>query len=219
MRGVDGAFEKVRETIELLKRLGVKDLGIAFTATDDNVGELLSVLTLAKQMKVQFTFNGVAHNSSLYFGGTNRPLSNLPVLKRQTDRLTMEHLRSIYPRDWFRAYADNGSYLFASRMERKTECLAGTAFFFMTPDGNVFPCPILPEKLGNVEEESFRDIWTSACAASFRARIRDISNCQSHCWMLCTVYPYMRANKLSCLRWVLPNKLRAHLNMRVSSIN
>ena len=38
-------------------------------------------------------------------------------------------------------------------------CIAGTGYCSITPVGDVWPCPYLPMKLGNVLEKSFVDIW------------------------------------------------------------
>jgi radical SAM protein with 4Fe4S-binding SPASM domain len=41
-------------------------------------------------------------------------------------------------------------------------CLAGLRYCRITPEGDVTPCPYLPLSLGNVKEENFKDLWSSA---------------------------------------------------------
>ena len=45
-------------------------------------------------------------------------------------------------------------------MERYSRgCLAGLTYVSIIPDGDVWPCPYLPMKLGNVRETPFSEIW------------------------------------------------------------
>ncbi|OWZ82876.1 putative heme d1 biosynthesis radical SAM protein NirJ2 [Natranaerobius trueperi] len=41
-------------------------------------------------------------------------------------------------------------------------CLAGTSYCCITPNGDVNPCPYLPEKVGNVLETPFDEIWENS---------------------------------------------------------
>ncbi|MHA1561956.1 MAG: radical SAM protein [Promethearchaeota archaeon] len=41
----------------------------------------------------------------------------------------------------------------------KRGCIAGTGYCSITPTGDVWPCPYLPLKLGNVREKNFDLIW------------------------------------------------------------
>jgi len=38
-------------------------------------------------------------------------------------------------------------------------CHAGNMYFSLRPNGDVYPCPFLPIKVGNVREQSLREIW------------------------------------------------------------
>jgi len=53
IRGVNGAFKKVIRTLKGLKELGIKDLGIAVTVSDQNADELVALYKLAKENCVQ----------------------------------------------------------------------------------------------------------------------------------------------------------------------
>ncbi len=41
-------------------------------------------------------------------------------------------------------------------------CLAGISYCSITPNGDVFPCPYLPLKVGNVRETPFSEIWATS---------------------------------------------------------
>jgi len=127
------------------------------------------------------------------------------------------HVTSLSPRDWGRGYIDSGNYHYAVTRSRKVPCFAGTDFFYLTPDGNVYPCG-LDRKFGNIREQPFADIWDSPAARQFRESIQDVRNCPKPCWMLCTVYPYMRRHPGHFGRWIAANKLRAHLGLPVAPV-
>lgn len=65
-------------TLEFLRGLGVKDLGIAITVMDSNVGELPKVYVLSEQLGVEFSMT-IATDSKVYFGDSKdqpRPHNN-----------------------------------------------------------------------------------------------------------------------------------------------
>lgn len=217
IEGVKGAFEKAINTAHALKEIGVKDLGIACTATNHNINQLSKVIELARELNVQYTFCGTAHSSELMFKLTKDPINDLEELHNQLEKLTKDHLKSFYPRDWFRAYIDSGNYYYAKTGKRKIPCGAGTDFFFMTPSGDIHPDNILNWNFGNIKNQSFNEVWCSKNADEFRNKV-NIYNCPNPCWMLCTVFPHMRRNKLNCLKWVLTNKLKVHAGMRFTPV-
>jgi len=212
--GIKGAFQKAMNTLHVLKEMGVKDLGIAYTATNHNINQLSKVIEIAKELNVQYTFCGIAHGSELMFKSINQPIIEIEALHRQLEKLTEDHLKSFYPRNWFRAYIDSGNHYYAKTGKRKVPCGAGTDFFFMMPNGDIHPDNILNFGFGNIKNQLFKEIWYSENAIRFRNKIKNISNCPNPCWMLCTVFPYMRRNKLNCMKWVLTNKLRVHAGMQ-----
>lgn len=215
--GIKGAFERAINTVQILKDIGVNDLGIAYTATNHNIGQLPKVIELARELDVQYTFCGLAHSSELMFKSVKEPIKDLKELNDRLEELTKGHLKSLYPRDWFRAYIDSGNYYYAKTGKRKIPCGAGLDWFFIDPNGDIYPDNILNFNFGNIKDQPFDDIWHSENANEFRAKV-NIYNCPNPCWMLCTVFPYMRRDRLNCLKWILKNKLKAHVGMRFSPI-
>jgi len=213
--GINGAFEKAINTVQMLKNMGIKDLGIAYTATNHNIDQLYHVIELAKKLNVQYTFAGIAHSSDLMFKSKNEPIANLELLHNQLNVLTEEHLKSFYPKNWGRAYIDSGNYYHAKTGKRKIQCGAGSSLLFLTPNGDIHPCNVLDWNFGNLKNESFNNIWLSENANKFRNDI-NIHNCPNPCWMLCTVFPYMRKNKLNCISWILENKIKVHAGIKFS---
>ena len=217
VEGIKDAFNKAIKTLHILKEIGVKDLGIAYTATNYNIDQLSKVIKLAKELDVQYTFCGVAHSSELMFKSNNEPIVDLEELRDQLEKITKDHLRSFYPKDWFRAYIDSGNYYYAKTGKRKIQCGAGADFFFMTPNGDIHPDNVLDWNFGNIKNQTFDEIWHSEKANEFRNKI-NINNCPNPCWMLCTVFPHMRHDALNVINWVLSNKLKVIAGIDYTSI-
>ncbi len=217
VEGIKNAFDKAINTVHILKEIGVKDLGIAYTATNHNIDQLSKVIKLAKELDVQYTFCGVAHSSELMFRSNNEPIADLEELRDQLEKLTKDHLRSFYPKDWFRAYIDSGNYYYAKTGKRKIKCGAGTDFFFMTPNGDIHPDNVMNWSFGNITNKTFDEIWQSKEAIEFRNKINS-SNCPNPCWMLCTVFPHMRHDLLSVTKWVLINKFKVNAGMNFTPV-
>ena len=67
------------------------------------------------------------------------------------------------------------------------ECLSGSRYAMLDPEGNVFFCPVGRKQIiGNIRSKPFDDIWTSAAAELERARI---ASCQCKAWIRCIANP------------------------------
>jgi radical SAM protein with 4Fe4S-binding SPASM domain len=216
VRGTKGAYDKAIASVKLLQKMGLKDLGIGCVASNYNIDQLQEVVKLAKRLKVDFMCAGVVQNSELTFSKNNKPIQDLAELKRQLDYVATEQLKTFSPRNWVRAYIGSGLYYFASTGTRKIPCSAGISFFFMTPNGDIYPDMVCGYKLGNIKTESFEEIWFSDHATEFRNKLNDISQCPTPCWMTCTVFPWMRRHKLQVAKWMFFNKIKAHFGLTIA---
>ena len=218
-RGMENAFEKCLESMEILKSKGIKDLGFSYTAGNFNTDQIRAVHALAEKWKVQFTFCGISHNSEFYFTkDRNKPIEDLNVLGEQLDYVRALDLKSFNPKRWFRAFYESGVVPHASTGTRDMPCFAGTSFFFMEPDGSIVPDPVLHTVFGNIRDQDFEELWYSDTAVEFREKIANVHQCPNQCWMSCTVAPWMRKNKVKVMRWIFKNKLKAHLGMSLDTI-
>jgi radical SAM protein with 4Fe4S-binding SPASM domain len=202
MRGVPGAHEQVLLFLKTLnEKLPSFKRGVTFTITPDNYKELLDVYRLMKESNVSFvpTF---AKNSEIYYdnrekqfkwaeeelkhvekgigliiadgGGSNR---TMPRILREIDGVDICYLANMTN------YIRNQRRLF--------KCFSGTHSLFMDPYGNIFPCILLNNLMGNVTKTSFDDVWTSDKAAEIRQFIND-EHCS--CWEPCEMYPSLSRN-------------------------
>ncbi len=77
---------------------------------------------------------------------------------------------------------------------RDLPCTAGSNSFFLDPQGNVYPCLVMDEKLGNIREESFESIWESENTQKVRENIDKLQS--PTCWLECEVYREIIKNKM-----------------------
>lgn len=207
MRGVQNSFEKVMTSITVAKELGVKDIGLSYTATNANLDQLLPVYQLTQEKKINFTFCGVAHNSEIegYFTQGNKEIENLELLGQQVNILIKNHLETWNPNRLARAYYEYGIYFRELYKKRALHCGAADVLFYMDPSGNVFSCNIANKRLGNIRERDFVTIWNSTEANNSRAFAK---NCPHQCWMICTVSPFLKKRPFIPLSWILVNKVK-----------
>jgi radical SAM protein with 4Fe4S-binding SPASM domain len=206
IRGIAGGFQKIMESIQICHDLGVTNMRLAFTASRDNIGDFRKVYELANEMGMEFTC-GVAQDSSHYFRRQgNITVENEP-LRQELEYIVSSELRSNSPKRWLRAYFESGLYDFAAGGSRLQRCSAGSSFFFMDSYGNIYPCNVLDEPMGNLREQTFEEIWFSKDAD----KTRDVvAGCPNGCWMVCTARTSMLENKGEVLGWIAKNKARAH---------
>ena len=204
IRGVKGAYAKARDTVEALKELGMTNLRIAFTATQENVSHMRKVYELSREMGVGFSC-AIAHCSSHYFMTTEGSFAIAPSeLRAQIRSIVRSELKSWAPKRWARAYFMAGLIQFAEGRGRALPCSAGVDTIFVSPNGDVFPCNVFSARMGNISERPFADLWLSDEAEAARKRL---AKCTDSCWMICSARMPMRRHRAKVARWILRHKL------------
>jgi len=206
IRGVEGAYQKATATLLQLQERGFTNVRIGFTAMNDNAHEMKAVYDLACLMGFQFT-TSVAQNSEIYFSTQENTGVSDEALQDAMGYVIKKELASGHPKRWMRAYFESGSLLFNREQRRLLPCKAGIEFFYLAPEGLVYPCLSIPEQMGNLREQSFEEIWESDRAKAVR---KQIDGCEQ-CWMICTARSALRENILGVLAWIAREKTKTHL--------
>ena len=208
VRGIADAYDKVMASLEVTKTLGVKDIGLAYTAGNENLDQLLAVYELAKSEGITFTLCGAVHSSEIegYLASDAKEIEDKKTLGRQLDSLIRDRLRKWSPQAMARAYYEYGVYRREASGKRILPCGAAEVLCYMDPVGNVFSCNVANKLLGNIREKDFQTILKSREARESREFAR---NCPYQCWMLCTVSPYLKQRPLKPLMWIGVSKARA----------
>ncbi|MDO8599614.1 MAG: radical SAM protein [bacterium] len=205
VRRIPQALEKDLETLRQLKAIGITDLGLAYTMSEENAEHLTKVYELARTEGVDFT-SAVAQSSDFYFGGKQiERRAAADAIAREFDAVIASQLRSTRPKQWVRAFFTNGLKVLALENIQVLPTRAGTDFFFLDPFGNVYPSVIHPAEMGNlIGVASFADLWQSPDAAKARAVVR---NWKRPYWMVCTARTSIRRHAFRVIAWILKSKI------------
>jgi len=192
VRRISQAFEKVMQSVAILKEAGVTDIGLTFTLMAINQHELKSVFTYCKKEKLAFSLN-VVHDSPIYFGKGKMRLQPQPKsVKKDFDYLFSAQMKSINPKDWGKAWFNRYSYEYMLHHRRPLPCGAGENFFYMDPFANIFMCQIKNWPIGNLQKQSFEQIWYSKPKQKFLPAAHACNDC----WIVCTAKDAIKKNKL-----------------------
>ncbi len=164
-RGIPGAWDGTMNGIEACRRQGI-EFQIQTTVTRENFHEIPDI--------IEFSYNLGAKVFNLFFlvcTGKGQDLTDITsqqydqVLHRLYEihrkyqgkmmvgaKCAPHYRRIVYEHDasspLIRTYAGG--------------CPAGTHYCRITPEGDVTPCPYMPNVSGNVREKAFGEIWKSA---------------------------------------------------------
>lgn len=193
IRGITGAYHCVLELIEVIKiQMPLIKIGIDYTIMPDNYRDLLSAYELSKNLDISFSTQ-FAQISQTYYGNIEKQFEwdniNLGEVKKMIDVIIKERRKN---KKILSRLHDTDTYYLANMVRyekchsRMCKCYSGTYSFFMDPYGNIFPCIMLNEKVGNIREMDFDELWLSKKARDVRKFIKD-KKCA--CWTPCETYP------------------------------
>ncbi|NIM19401.1 MAG: radical SAM protein [Candidatus Latescibacteria bacterium] len=206
LRGVEGAFEKAMATLKQLKEREFKNVRIGFTTMNENAHEMKGVYELACAMGFQFT-TAVAQNSEIYFSTQANDEVHNGKLHDALGYVIKKELMSYHPKRWMRAYYESGSLVFNKERRRILECSAGIDFFYLAPEGLIYPCLTIPEPMGDLKGKSFEEVWESEQAETMRKKIK---GCEQ-CWMICTARSALKKNLPGAFGWIAKEKIKSRL--------
>jgi MoaA/NifB/PqqE/SkfB family radical SAM enzyme len=201
LRGIRDGFDHGIRTLIELDRLGVKDIGFGFTASDRNVKDLLELYHLSRMMGLEFA-TAAAHNA-FYFHKFDNRFEYPEIAVEELKKLISELLKSKKMKDWFRAYFNYGLANYILGNARLLPCEMGRDSFFLDPCGDILPCNVMDEKMGNLSEVSFRELWTSERAQGVR---KEVLNCGKQCWMIGSVSQQMKKRIAVPAIWIVKHK-------------
>ena len=177
IRNFKGAWERLNSTLAGLCALRNKHanlvLGIKTTIVPMNVKELHRIALFAREHAL-FTI------VSPCIITTNR-FANLGLVNDlKFDAADLQAMKRFYQGPEF-AWSGHRramlSYLETGRM--KKPCSAGFNTVFVRHNGEIFPCPVIPAKLGNICHEKLGTLLASAGSARFRRHIGAFTECRT----------------------------------------
>jgi MoaA/NifB/PqqE/SkfB family radical SAM enzyme len=203
IRGVRLAHHRALNTLKELRALGIRDLGIAVTISDQNAQDLVPLFRLACEHGVELA-TAILHNA-YYFHKEDNTIVQKKHVEAEIMKLIRAYLRSPQPKNWFRAYFTKGIIDHMHGKPRELKCTMATDSFFVDPYGLIRPCNVMDLPFGNIREKPFEEIWHSQEAE--RAR-QSVASCTRNCWMIGSVGHLIRQRVWVPLFWIIRNKVR-----------
>ena len=206
-RGITGSYRKSIKTVDILNKVGSKfpslKRSVGFTLTEGNISHVLSVQDLAYKYGADFSIRPLNVSEHYYhnFGMLRKvkikkvQLTIKEVAARIKQRKGIQSIPTL-------AYLHGMIDFLEGR--RSLLCSAASESVFIDSIGDVYPCLIMNEKLGNVYDQSIETIMGSIEAEEARRKIRNL-NCPN-CWLECEVFRDIKNEKTRLLKawaWAL----------------
>lgn len=203
IRGLEDGFNRGYTTLKKLVEMKHPDVGFGMTVQDANAKDLVPLYELSDELDMEFATASL-HNS-FYFVEARNIIKDRPMVAENFEKLINELLKSNSPKKWFRAYFNHGLINYIYGQKRLLPCDMAFDTFFIDPYGDVMPCNGTKEKevMGNLNEQSWDELWNSAQAETVRKKVR---NCSRNCWMIGSVSPAMHKYIWVPAMWVVKHK-------------
>jgi MoaA/NifB/PqqE/SkfB family radical SAM enzyme len=202
IRGVNGAFNALTKTIQVMRsKLPNVRISLNFTLTPRNYRELLPAFRFAKDWGMDFSAQfAVPWENAETYSWNLEILEEIEekldiilqeiiedyrargILQEMTESIDIGLLSKIYYWKGLTLYQKNPQRFFK-------RCVAGAKFAIFSPNGDLYFCPILKDRIvGNIRDYNyyFDTLWISNAGNRIREFINR-GNC--HCWLNCTIYP------------------------------
>ena len=206
IRGLKDGFKKGYETLKLLRQMGMKDVGFGMTVQDLNANDLVPLYDISNELGLEFATASL-HNS-FYFVEAKNIIKDRPMVAKNFELLINKLLKSKSPKKWMRAYFNHGLINYIYGQKRLLPCDMSFDTFFIDPYGDVMPCNGTKDKevMGNLNTQSWDELWNSEAADIVRKKVR---SCSRNCWMIGSVSPAMHKYIWKTAIWGLWHKFKS----------
>ena len=206
IRGLPDGFNSGYSTLKKLVEMKHPDVGFGMTVQDRNAPDLVPLYKLSNELGMEFATASL-HNS-FYFVEAKNIIHDRPMVAKNFENLINELLKSKEPKKWFRAYFNHGLINYIYGQPRLLPCDMAFDTFFIDPYGDVMPCNGTKDKevMGNLNEQSWDELWESEQAERVRNVVR---HCDRNCWMIGSVSPAMHKYIWKPAAWVLAHKAKS----------
>ncbi len=193
LRGLEGTFDSAVKTFVELKKTGGLAVYFGMTFSEANIGlfeETLDELRpfYPKISIEDFHFN-IPHCSPHYYGNEKAAQPEMSKVAAEFARLAALRKHSLSPLALFEKRYAQGVSPYLATGKSPIPCAALSATVFLTNEGDLFPCTIWDEKLGNIRDFglSLKRFWESPkTVEAYRKASR--GQCPN-CWTPCETFP------------------------------
>jgi MoaA/NifB/PqqE/SkfB family radical SAM enzyme len=179
LRGVEGVYERAMKALELLKSEKVPVV-VNMVITNENFREIDQYLQFFSQKNIPVQFTPVHDCDANLLKVADKKLKQIDMKEFRKEWRTLAKKYSLFNNGY---YQHVPTFLSTpSKLLHAYTCFAGAAMFFVNPYGEIYPCEFYRRSMGNIKEESLRDIWQKARQLRrFIASSKRPCVCWSHC--------------------------------------
>jgi MoaA/NifB/PqqE/SkfB family radical SAM enzyme len=177
IRNYKDAWTKVNHTIQGLRdiRKGTKHLivGLKTTVLPQNIDQLEKISSYADENEL-FTIISPCIITANRYRNIDRK-DDLAFSENEIERMVQFYRSGHFQWDF------HGSRLvkYLETGVMRKPCSAGFNYFFIRSNGEVYPCPLIKWKLGNIKETRIEDLFLSKTASSFRKQVGRHPECRT----------------------------------------
>jgi MoaA/NifB/PqqE/SkfB family radical SAM enzyme len=177
IRRVKGGWQRLDKSIQEMKKIkslyGNVILGLKTTLLPMNVGELDAIASYADENELFTIISPFIITRNRY---DNEELAkSLYFNPNDIERIIAFFESPRFMWDYHREMLVN--FFRGGRVAKP--CSAGYNYFFVRSNGELFPCPLIKEGLGNVDKDPFNGLISSSKAIQFRRKIGAYEECRS----------------------------------------
>ena len=177
IRNFKDAWVKVNTTIQGLRKIrGITKnlvIGLKTTVLPQNVDQLERISAYADENGLFTIISPCIITANRYLNMDRK--DDLAFSKNEIAKMVRFYKSGHFQWDFHRSHLVN--YLETGVM--KKPCSAGFNYFFIRSNGDVYPCPLIRVKLGNIKEAGIEDLLFSKTASSFRKQVGRHLECRT----------------------------------------
>lgn len=206
-RGIQNGDIKVIETITKIKQF-LQDnsqfshklsIGIGFTVTSQNIGELDKVFEFAQKEQIGFFYKPILVGGRFLNQSMDKDLL-IQNAEKKTILINFNSKLLKYinqTRSWEEKITFNLFFRYFNTILQGNpaplKCGALRNSVYIIPNGDIFSCLLKENCLGNIFQTKFDTLWTSN---QFKVQIKEISDKKCNCLTPCDTIPSLIVSKL-----------------------
>lgn len=200
IRGIAKSYELVMKTSAMLSELKLKypsrlKINYGFTVTDENTSELDAVFETANQLNLGFFYKPILAPAKFEKSKVSESeclsAESINKIKQFSKKYEKEVKFNFLDRKIYKIF-NNTLRSYLDYPERLVTCYAGSISCYITADGNVSPCLMLDDTMGNLNTIDFDTLWKSTDSRKVRRKV-ERSDC--HCLTPCDTFPSIIVDK------------------------
>jgi len=200
LRGIPGDFNRAVETFNRLKKIKNVQVFIGLTLYKENIHLIEQTLLELKKVIPIFSNKdlhiNLPHTSEHYYGNLNSSPKASHVMAEKINQIRKTRGIPLSPMALLEQMYQKRVTQYISTGKCPSSCASLMASCFLSENGNIYPCSIWNEPLGNIRDHNYslEPILNSTKTKRLREQI--LNKSCPNCWTPCEAYQSLAANIL-----------------------